>query len=161
MIAGSCPPYTALSYAWGTPRSLDPIIIDGRECSISPTVAEALQRLQDDKKERWVWVDQICINQTDDAEGSDQVEQMHQVYSEAGHVVAWLGAAADDSDSLLDLLKQLAMLLVEGTTDSLLQSIAIGKEESPCLELSINFVKGITGNGCGSCRNSPLRRMSP
>jgi hypothetical protein len=52
-------------------------------------------------------VDQVCINQQDNAEKSDQVQQMKSIYSEARLVIAWLGPAADDSDMLLKHIERI------------------------------------------------------
>ncbi|EEU33466.1 uncharacterized protein NECHADRAFT_98482 [Fusarium vanettenii 77-13-4] len=46
---------------------------------------------------RTLWIDAICINQTDLGERSAQVGRMCDVYSLASRVIIWLGPAADDS----------------------------------------------------------------
>lgn len=38
-----------------------------------------------------LWIDAICINQSDFAERAIQVGQMHQIFSNAGIVYAWIG----------------------------------------------------------------------
>jgi len=44
-----------------------------------------------------VWIDAICINQSDDGEKAIQVDQMGEVYSLAEQVVVWLGNATRKS----------------------------------------------------------------
>lgn len=49
-----------------------------------------------------IWIDQICINQSDDSEKSDQVQLMRVIYTSAKQVLVWLGPSADDSDEVMD-----------------------------------------------------------
>ncbi|KAK2865005.1 hypothetical protein FQN49_004000 [Arthroderma sp. PD_2] len=46
---------------------------------------------QQDGPEIWLWVDQICINQTDADERSSQVDLMHRIYNDAEFTLIWLG----------------------------------------------------------------------
>jgi len=39
----------------------------------------------------WLWIDAICINQTDVEEKSDLICQMDRIYSNAAKVIGWLG----------------------------------------------------------------------
>ncbi|KAH7231986.1 heterokaryon incompatibility protein-domain-containing protein [Fusarium solani] len=98
---GHCPPYTAVSYAWGKNTTSSLLAIGKQIYEVSSTVEQVLRQLQAEDTDTFVWVDQVCINQQDDAEKSDQVQQMRNIYSEAKLVVAWLGPAADGSDMLL------------------------------------------------------------
>jgi hypothetical protein len=65
---------------------------------------EALRQLQDEKHDLLLWADQICINQQNEAEKAEQVQQMKAIFSEADHVIAWLGPAADGSELVMNLL---------------------------------------------------------
>jgi hypothetical protein len=52
-----------------------------------------------------LWVDALCINQSDTAERTSQVRMMREIYEKAECVVVWLGEG-DETDSLaLSLLK--------------------------------------------------------
>ena len=51
-----------------------------------------------------LWVDAICINQSDTRERNHQVGLMRSVYRGAQDVVAWRGEATDDSDLAMDYL---------------------------------------------------------
>jgi hypothetical protein len=51
-----------------------------------------------------LWIDQLCINQDDDIEKSEQVQLMKAIYQGAKEVIVWLGPAADESDRLFDAL---------------------------------------------------------
>lgn len=52
-----------------------------------------------------VWIDQLCINQTDNAEKSDQILLMAKIYGKAEEVLAWLGPEADDSNAVVDAFR--------------------------------------------------------
>lgn len=39
----------------------------------------------------WLWVDAICIDQSNDEERASQVSRMGRIYSSASETVAWLG----------------------------------------------------------------------
>lgn len=49
-----------------------------------------------------LWIDQICIAQSDSHEKGMQVGLMNQVYSRAEQVLVWLGPAASGSDEVMD-----------------------------------------------------------
>jgi len=51
----------------------------------------ALRYLRYEDRERILWVDAICINQTDLAEKSSQLKMMRDIYTSAERVVVWLG----------------------------------------------------------------------
>ncbi|KAF2491689.1 HET-domain-containing protein [Lophium mytilinum] len=100
-------PYTALSYAWGD-GVRHRMGVGQEELYISTNLEDALQQLQDDEKDVLLWADQICINQKDETERSEQVKQMREIYAEADRTIAWLGLAADDSDMVFDFLNAMS-----------------------------------------------------
>jgi hypothetical protein len=75
------PPYTALSYHWGESNETATICADNQPFYISQNLADALQSITDKVFEisRYLWVDQICINQKDQVEQSEQVRNMHDI----------------------------------------------------------------------------------
>ncbi|KAK4173948.1 heterokaryon incompatibility protein-domain-containing protein [Triangularia setosa] len=56
-----------------------------------------VQRLGWDPLPQWIWIDQICINQQDDAEKSVQIGMIGDIYREAEVVTIWAG----EGDSLM------------------------------------------------------------
>ena len=100
--------YTAISYAWDHRGALRPIRVGDKSFYISDTLEAAflqIQRLDDDLL---LWVDQICINQKDVKEKSEQVQQMNDIYSRAQSVIAWLGPATDESRWLMKMLDHIS-----------------------------------------------------
>jgi hypothetical protein len=53
-----------------------------------------------------LWIDFICINQSDVLEKNHQVKRMGEIYSNASRVVAWLGEADSSSGPLFTALNQ-------------------------------------------------------
>jgi hypothetical protein len=60
---------------------------------------------------RYLWIDQICINQSATDERNHQVQLMSQIFNRASQVCTWLGEAADDSDAGMDFLASTANLV--------------------------------------------------
>jgi hypothetical protein len=100
------PPYIALSYTWGDPNDPLPIVIDGIVVKVTRNLHSALTNLREDLVARPLWVDAICIDQSDDDEKSKQVQLMGKIYQEALHVMVWLGPADDTSDAVMDYLNE-------------------------------------------------------
>lgn len=59
------PIYEALSYTWGDPTGDTPISVQGVEVLVTKTLCMALRRLRHVDVERRIWVDALCINQSD------------------------------------------------------------------------------------------------
>ena len=87
--------YEALSYVWGTSKQVDNISIRHGDnewpVDLTASLKETLLQLRFPDKPRRLWVDQICINQSDVAERSQQVQFMNRVYKHASRVLVWLG----------------------------------------------------------------------
>jgi len=60
--------YEALSYTWGSASNARQILVNGRRFEITKNLWFALQFLQRDSSSRTLWIDSICINQTDNDE---------------------------------------------------------------------------------------------
>lgn len=110
--------FEALSYVWGSED--DPGLafvqtsagISTRTISIGRNLESALRHLRYGDKPRKLWVDAICINQTDDDEKSVQVRRMSRIYQSAYRVVAWIGPKADGSDVAMSTLEYLGFQVV-------------------------------------------------
>jgi Heterokaryon incompatibility protein (HET) len=78
------PQFEALSYTWGrkagdVPIFIDPktILEDGKvneAIKITPTLYVALKRFRSDSTSRYLWIDQICIDQQNAVEKASQVQ---------------------------------------------------------------------------------------
>lgn len=97
---GEHPPFHTLSYCWGDLTDLHDIVVDTTALrssqeqatfKVSKSVVEALRQLRRQREEMVLWIDQICINQSDKEERSQQVAMMAEIYAAASAVHIWLG----------------------------------------------------------------------
>lgn len=93
-----CQCYEALSYTWGSSSDGDAIIVDERRKPVTRNLFLALRRLRQKDKIRRLWVDALCIDQSNIPERNHQVGMMGQIYSFATDVIVWLG----DTKELID-----------------------------------------------------------
>ncbi|KLU86792.1 hypothetical protein MAPG_05802 [Magnaporthiopsis poae ATCC 64411] len=107
-------PYEALSYTWGTASDRFNIEIESRTHAVTPNLHQALRSLRRSDEDRMLWVDAICIDQTNDKERGHQVGQMTLIYRLAERVLIWLGPGDWDTDMLLDWMDQLDRRVVSG-----------------------------------------------
>jgi hypothetical protein len=97
--------YTALSYVWGDWHNRRPIRINGVDTTITASLEIVLNRLRTEKKVTSIWIDAICINQTDSTEKSHQVQMMGDIFLHANlQTFLWLGEAENHSDEAMKLL---------------------------------------------------------
>jgi ankyrin repeat protein len=96
--------YTALSYAWGNPPAECTIIINGHEVKIRKNLLRFLQQARSlpEPLFDYIWIDALCVNQTNDGERTHQVALMGDIYATAERVIAWLGPAHDSSDQAIE-----------------------------------------------------------
>lgn len=107
------PTYTAISYTWNESDKIwygesstapKPIWIDAKLIQVPDKVANILYlALQHGK--RLVWIDTICINQSNAAEKSHQVAQMGRIYKEALDVLCFLNNPSAKTDALFDTIR--------------------------------------------------------
>jgi hypothetical protein len=81
------PPYVALSYTWGEERPTAFVNIEGKKFEIRINLFNFLKTYATDEH---LWIDQICIDQSNPDEQSHQVRMMYKVYSECSFVLVWL-----------------------------------------------------------------------
>ncbi|KAH6721127.1 ankyrin repeat-containing domain protein, partial [Leptodontidium sp. MPI-SDFR-AT-0119] len=100
-------PYDALSYVWGSTERAVKITVNSSTLCVTSNLYVALQHLRFQTKDRILWIDAICIDQDNMQERRHQVQQMSYIYKEAKCVIIWLGESTDESDLVMDFIKQL------------------------------------------------------
>jgi hypothetical protein len=81
------PSYVALSYTWGDPDHNVFVIIDGKKFEIQQGLARFLRTY---RERTYLWIDQMCINQSDFQERNHQVSLMAKIYMRCDFVLVWL-----------------------------------------------------------------------
>ena len=93
----NAPEFVALSYECGSPDSAVDIIVNGRAYTIRHNLSLLLTHIQrrpqclDAIADELLWVDAICISQTNIDERNAQVAIMGTIYQAAARTYAWLG----------------------------------------------------------------------
>lgn len=112
--------YQALSYTWGEPvfpKTLHVVHDAGEESAgdiaITENLHSALQNLRRPDSTLVLWVDAVCINQSDIPERNSQVNNIPQTYTEAASVLVWLGTDSLEQDGqlCLDFFTELGALI--------------------------------------------------
>ena len=114
---GSSAPFEALSYAWGDEHRSEAVFIhdewekgasEGKDgynrLQVGKNLAEALRHLRHLDVSRDVWIDAICIDQSNPAERGEQIKRMASIFSLAQRVIVWLGPERDNSKTALTAL---------------------------------------------------------
>jgi hypothetical protein len=101
----SAPAYEALSYTWGEAVLSHEITCNGSSLQVTSNLHDALQYLRPIDGERIMWIDAVCINQTNPQERTAQVGIMKNIYSKSDHVVIWLGKDTDDDETAFAILE--------------------------------------------------------
>ncbi|KAI4949526.1 hypothetical protein J4E91_005265 [Alternaria rosae] len=96
------PPYTALSYVWGLPPSNNVIYIANGKPEIRDNLFRFLTKFRKHRdktpSDQYLWIDQLCIDQSTTVERNHQVQMMSDIYSKAASVIAWLGDGSQKAD---------------------------------------------------------------
>ncbi|KAI0544321.1 heterokaryon incompatibility protein-domain-containing protein [Xylaria curta] len=90
--------FTALTYAWGNEEATETISLNNLSFCVTPHLKAclgALSRAVPGRQWDRVWVDAICIDQTNNRERNEQVREMHEIYRGAECVSLWLGSLPD------------------------------------------------------------------
>lgn len=90
--------YEALSYRWGQADFSQEINVDGQPFRVTKNLEVALRYLRNESSPRTLWVDAICINQTDNLERNHQVTLMKDIYTHCTTDLAWLGPSPSSED---------------------------------------------------------------
>ncbi|KAK7753343.1 hypothetical protein SLS62_004633 [Diatrype stigma] len=100
--------YYALSYVWGDPNVTKPILINGQPLQVTTNLYSALDQLRasiPEFTEQFVWVDAICIDQSDDTGDKErQIPRMADIFRQASRVLGWLGPIDPSEDKAIEAI---------------------------------------------------------
>ncbi|KAK6953405.1 hypothetical protein Daesc_005709 [Daldinia eschscholtzii] len=92
----------ALSYVWGESEPTQSNLVDQESFPITRNLYRILQTLRRPNATRAIWVDAICINQSDYREKAHQVRLMRDIYSKAESTIIWLNENKRSQESTDD-----------------------------------------------------------
>jgi hypothetical protein len=97
--------YEAISYTWadesGDKSKCKTITLNQTPFAVTRNCEMALQRVRRNFSYRCIWIDALCIDQTNLDERGHQVQLMPQIYSRAKTVLIYISESADGSASIL------------------------------------------------------------
>jgi hypothetical protein len=110
------PEYRALSYIWGPPSPTQKIQVNGNSFVVRQNLYDFLHAFRErlykyrggngyEDEVQWLWIDQVCINQTLTGERNHQVQMMSDIYRRANYVYVWLGKSDDSTEAVMKTLK--------------------------------------------------------
>ena len=141
--------YQALSYCWGSPAIVDKVWLSkDRYLGITQSVLDILQHFIKEGKRQYLWIDAVCISQSDKKEKGSQIRLMPDIYTFADEVIAWLGPPSLDSDLAMEFITFFSDAMkthsigsrgVDGNESKFRQLISGTKFESSELDCIYNF----------------------
>lgn len=86
------PRYNVLSYRWGDETNKKKILVAGEELDVTRNLHDAINHLRTNLAGAPIWIDAVCINQSNTAEKTRQLQIMPHIYSRAVLALVFLGA---------------------------------------------------------------------
>jgi hypothetical protein len=131
--------YEAISYVWGNPTNKVDLICDGGHVSITRNLYNALCHLRHHASRRWLWVDAVCIDQSNLEERSAQVTLLKSIFAKARRVLSWLGPEDErDADALL-LIEKIGRVCCEAHSITLEEVARTSHLDNFVVDLGPNF----------------------
>ena len=96
--------YEAISYCWGESSITKPILLESKPYPVTTNLFDGLQRLRRSDGPRKLWIDSLCINQSDVAERSREIQKMWSIYKSSAGVVVWLGESLPWSETTVQAI---------------------------------------------------------
>ena len=119
--------YDALSYTWGDPAHHFHLHYQEWTLPVTRNLDMALRRLRHAVNPRWLWVDAVCIDQSNHEEKSHQIGLMRSIYSNSAQTVCFIGEEAHESRRIIELAEQVARKIKERA--ALSRGIAISESD--------------------------------
>lgn len=105
--------YEALSYVWGDEKAKKRITVDGSNFEITENLYSALIHIRFEDRPRVLWIDAICIDQSNIKEKNHQVASMAEIYENCQRVIVWLGDEYDQVELLPTFIENVIQVMQE------------------------------------------------
>ncbi|KAF2475060.1 uncharacterized protein BDR25DRAFT_214257, partial [Lindgomyces ingoldianus] len=92
---------------WGHRMHQGEIQLQGHPMAVTENLYLALQNLRSTKEYRTLWIDALCINQSQQEEREKRVPLMSSIYKKARSVVIWLGESWKNSELAIEYMRKL------------------------------------------------------
>ncbi|KAK0641445.1 heterokaryon incompatibility protein-domain-containing protein [Cercophora newfieldiana] len=100
--------FEVISYTWadesGDSDACYSIILNSMPFPVTRNCEMALKRVRGRWSNRCIWIDAVCIDQTNDAERGHQVQLMPDIYSRAKTVIVYVGESDTNSSLALKVI---------------------------------------------------------
>ncbi|KAK5691888.1 hypothetical protein LTR97_011059 [Elasticomyces elasticus] len=105
--------YIAISYTWGSDQLTGRVVCDGVRLPVTANCEAALRALRrvvpnasglDQRNDRRVWIDGVCIAQHDTDERTQQVARMGETFAQAEGCVVFIGESDEQTKTLEEML---------------------------------------------------------
>jgi hypothetical protein len=104
--------YSAISYVWGPALRPYHLKTSNGEIPLTRSAYSALCRLRDRSISITLWIDALCIDQTNDFEKTIQIRMMGDIFQSAEQVFAYIGDETDIDGRAVEALMQMRMRYV-------------------------------------------------
>lgn len=81
----------ALSYVWGTDQPASIVEVNGHDFLVRKNLFDFLNHARPKLANQNIWIDAICLDQSNISERNHQVRRMRDIYESAVCVISWLG----------------------------------------------------------------------
>ena len=110
LLTKPLPTYETISYVWGDATLRSTIFVNDHKLDIPLSAEAVLRRMRNTQRERTVWIDSLCIDQTNMDERNYQVQLMCDIYSNTTIGLIWLG---EDDGHAEEIFKSIQALYDE------------------------------------------------
>lgn len=122
--------YETVSYVWGSPHTTSDTVIhiQGKSLEVTASVDKLLRRLRRGGRDRTLWVDFVCIDQSNLEERGSQVGLMSDIYRNGKHNLVFLGDGSGKAALTIATIRELNQL------DASIQSFAAYTDKIQALD---------------------------
>ncbi|KAH6722940.1 heterokaryon incompatibility protein-domain-containing protein [Leptodontidium sp. MPI-SDFR-AT-0119] len=96
--------YVAISYLWGSSEKPNKVWCDGFSIAITVSAMSVLHMAASNSDLGYIWIDALCIDQSNASEKAVQIRLMRDVYPAAKSTIAWLGDSTPITDEALEFI---------------------------------------------------------
>ena len=110
ILFAEAPAYEAISYAWGEVNVTEPINVNGVSCQIPVNLLAFFRQRQSMLDQRPLWIDALCIDQTNPGDKKAQILHMAKIYNKCTQFTIWLGEESDTSAIAVNALMRIGLM---------------------------------------------------